>query len=114
MVIRKEKAQTRERGSAKVFDYGIKEPNIFYAEINGRHPLTGYQRNTKIKEVILVVDGDGEIVLEEDNQDKVLKFQAGDLIVLEMNQWNYWSEKTKAKMVKCCAPTFYPEQRESK
>ncbi len=63
-VIKSDERIVWETKTAKGFEYPFEEKNIDCAvvEIRGRHPLSGWYRNTKVDEMIFCKEGSGEIV----------------------------------------------------
>ncbi len=89
---------------ATEYEIGDKDIDIATAEINGRYPESGYCVNTKVKEMIFVIEGSGTIFSENEK----IPFGAGDAILIEKNKKYYWDAHCKVAM--SCTPAWYPEQ----
>lgn len=89
---------------ATEYDIGDKDIDIATAIINGRYPEKGYCVNTKVKEIIFVIEGRGAIYKENQS----ISFKAGDVIFIDKNEKYYWNAKCKVTM--SCYPAWYPEQ----
>lgn len=63
-VVKKEEREFWQTETAKGYEYPFEQTNIDCAvvEICGRHPLSGWFRNTKVDEMIYCKRGFGEIV----------------------------------------------------
>lgn len=59
-----------ETKTARGFEYPFEEQNLDCAvvEIHGRHPLSGWFRNTQVDEMIFCKSGSGEIVFSGGGQ----------------------------------------------
>ena len=89
---------------AKEYCHCDKDIDIATAEINGRYPDKGYCVNLKVKEMIYVISGSGQICKENET----INFIAGDAILINAGEKYYWNAVCKVAM--CCAPAWYAEQ----
>lgn len=72
--------------------------------INGRYPDKGRVVNEKCKEMVFVLEGSGKIVIEGEK----VKFQKGDLLLIDPGEKYYWEGNFKIFMP--CTPAWYLEQ----
>ena len=75
------------------------------ATINGRYPEEGWCVNLISKELIYVIDGNGEIYFEN----KKVSFKKGDSILINNNEKYYWESKY-CKVSMACTPAWSKEQ----
>jgi mannose-6-phosphate isomerase-like protein (cupin superfamily) len=85
------------------YEHGDKDLNIAVGEIRGRYPETGNVMNKVFKEIVLVNEGSGKIVIEG----KVFSLEEGDSILIEPNKKYFWEGNMKLIMV--CNPPFKTE-----
>ncbi len=92
--------------SCTAFEYplGDKDINGAVIELNGRYPGKGRVINLKCKELAYVIKGSGKVVVEG----KEIKFQEGDLILIEPGEKYFW--EGDLTMFVPCTPAWYPEQ----
>ena len=102
-----------ETETAKGFEYPFEESNLDCAvvEIRGRHPLSGWFRNTKVDEMIFCKSGSGELVISGGG---IKTLSENDAVFIKKNEWYYWSEKTNGVFVPVCNPAWAIEQGENK
>lgn len=103
------KGQTKEYtidAHCIVRDYPFNDSDINGAiiKINGRSPLTGRTVNTKCKEMVYIIKGEGKIVVS----DKETKLTVGDLILINPMEEYYW--EGNMEMFVPCTPAWTPEQ----
>lgn len=92
-----------------VYEYPIpdKSINIALVEVLGRYPENGRVINEKVKELIFVETGNGELVVD----DKTYKLESEDSVLILPGQKYYW--KGNLKLVTACSPAWYPEQHKT-
>lgn len=90
--------------TATEYPFGDKDIDISTAVINGKYPENNYCVNTEVKEMIYVIEGSGEIHKEYE----VVKFKAGDAILIDKGEKYFWIANCKVAM--SCTPAWYPEQ----
>ena len=78
--------------------------DVATAIINGEYPKSGYCVNTKVKEIIYVVSGNGKLVKENEE----ISFSAGDAILIEKGEKYRWN--ANCKIVMCCSPAWTAAQ----
>ncbi len=105
------KAQTKEfKNSEKcvAIEYPMQDKDINGAviKLNGRYPEKGRVVNTVCKELAYVISGSGKVVIE--NQE--IKFNQGDLILIEPGEKYYWEGHFEIFMP--CVPAWYPGQHQ--
>jgi mannose-6-phosphate isomerase-like protein (cupin superfamily) len=83
-----------------------KDINGAIAKINGRYPDKNLVVNTKCKELALVLNGSGKVIIEG----KEFQFGAGDVILIEPNERYYWEGNFEIFMP--CTLAWYPEQHQ--
>lgn len=111
-IVKKEEREIWTTKTATVYEYpfNIKNIDCSVVEINGRHPLKGWYRNTCVDEMIYCKNGTGVIVFEEGSY----TLKENDAVFIEKNRWYYWDEKTNGVFVPMCNPAWSAEQGESK
>lgn len=87
------------------YSFGDTDIDIGVAIITGRYPEEGYCMNTKCKELIYVIDGEGELNFEN----KAIKFSKDDAILIDKNKKYYWNTDY-CKVSMTCTPAWTPEQ----
>lgn len=112
-IVKKEEREVWQTKTAKGFEYpfGTKNIDCAVVEICGRHPLSGWFRNTKVDEMIYLKRGTGEIVFRGGDS-RVLN--EDDAVFIKKNEWYYWSEKTSGTFVAMCNPAWSADQGENK
>ena len=90
----------------KTYEYNIEDNDINYCivEINGRFPLEGRLMNEVCKEMVHVLDGVGNIVIE----DKTINLKKDDVILIPPMSKYYW--EGKLRLGASCSPAWYKGQ----
>lgn len=91
---------------ATEYDFQDKDIDVATAIICGRYPEDAYCVNTKVKEMIYVIDGMGEIHKENE----IISFKKGDAILIDKNEKYFWIADCKVLM--SCSPAWFPEQHQ--
>ena len=83
-VIKSKERETWQTKTAKGYEYPFGTTNIDCAvvEISGRHPLTGWYRNTQVDEMIYCKKGNGKIVFK----DNTFELEEDDAVFIEKNK----------------------------
>lgn len=91
-------------------DYPCQDKDINFAviNINGRSPKSGYQVNTGCKELLYIISGSGTLY-KKDSED-VIKFNQGDVIIIDKNECYAFSGNFEAGVP--CTPAWTSEQHE--
>lgn len=111
-VVKSRERETWQTKTAKGYEYPFGTTNIDCAvvEISGRHPLTGWYRNTQVDEMIYCKKGSGRIAFKDGTFD----LKEDDAVFIEKNKWYYWEEKTNGVFVPMCNPAWTSTQGENK
>jgi len=103
--------RVRYENSPKCIAYeyplGDKDINVAYIEINGRYPDKGFVTNEAVKEILFVVEGEGKIVIEDEEHE----LKEGDVVLLLPKKKYFFDGKLK--LVVPCSPAWYPEQHKN-
>lgn len=112
-IIIKDERKIYKTDNSTSYEYPFEIKNIDCAvvEINGRHPVLGWQRNTQVDEMIYCKSGIAEICFIN-TEPKTLK--EDDAVFIPKNEWYYWSEKTNGVFVPVCNPAWSIKQSETK
>ena len=86
------------------FDFEDRDMDCGKAIISGRYPDNGYCVNTKCKELIFIIEGNGFLQIE----DKRIDFEKNDCILINKNEKFYWNANCTAVII--CNPPFNKEQ----
>lgn len=88
--------------SCIVNEYPLEENDldIVVATITGRYPDNGYALNKVSKEIIYVLEGTGIVHFK----DKKIKYNAGDVILI--NKEAYYYETKYSKVTISCSPAW--------
>lgn len=91
----------------KTLEYSFcdKEIDLGVALITGRYPESDYCVNLKSKSLIYVLEGSGNLCLEN----KKIEFKIGDSILIDKNEKYYW-EAEYCKIAMICTPAWSVEQ----
>ena len=106
-IVKKSKAKkTQSFSSTTVWEYMMKDNDIngAVAEIHGRYPDKGRVVNKESKELVFVIKGKGRLIVEG----KEIRFQAGDLLLIEPGERYFWQGKMKLFMAN--TPRWRSEQ----
>ena len=109
-VIKSKEAQKFVRSnSCTVWEYEMadKDINIATAKISGRHPEQGFSINTRCKELVFVLGGEGKMIFE--NQE--IKLEKGDSVLIEPNEKFYLEGNLEISI--SCNPAWTLEQYKS-
>lgn len=87
------------------YSFGDKDIDLGLATITGRYPEEGWGVNLVSKELIYVIEGQGEIYFEN----KKISFEKGDSILINNNEKYYWETKY-CKVSMTCTPAWSKEQ----
>lgn len=108
-IVRKESAERIEDGTVlTAFEYQTSDKAINTAriEIRGRYPISGSVRNTKVKEIIYIEKGSGEIAIDGSSQ----KVQEGDVIFVDTHEAIAWDGDFT--LIITCTPAWSKDQYE--
>lgn len=86
------------------YDFGEKDIDISMLSVNGKFPENGFLKNTKVKELALVIEGFGSLC----KKDQTINFEAGDAILIDVNEEYFWDGN--CKVVLTCSPAWSKEQ----
>lgn len=112
-IVKKNQRETWQTATAKGHEYPFNTSNIDCAvvEINGRHPLKGWYRNTQVDEMIYCKSGKGELYFVGGGAKLLTE---DDAVFIPKNEWYYWGENTNGVFVPMCNPAWSPKQGENK
>lgn len=108
-IVRKNDAEIFKDGEIFVaHEYDTQNHNINIAriEINGRYPVQGSMRNTKVSEIVYIEKGTGEVSINGTQ----IKVNAGDVISFDSGERIFWNGNFV--LVIACAPAWSKEQHE--
>ena len=108
-VIRRDEAHVKVRGDLMVVEYPDinKDVSVVYAELNGRHPASGYIINEVSNETYLVHEGSGEIYMDG----VITKFKAGDVVPIRKGTKYYCKGKNMKFWCAINPPWREPQER---
>ena len=89
------------------YSFNDKDIDLGIASITGRYPEEGFCVNTISKELIYVLDGNGELCFDQGGG--IIKFQKGDAILIDANEKYYW-KSSYCVVSMSCTPAWSPEQ----
>lgn len=75
------------------------------AEINGRYPASGWSFNTAVKEMVLVLSGEGKIVTRNDEK----PLAKDTMVLLDINE-QYYFEGSSLRIFMPTTPAWTPDQ----
>ncbi len=108
-IIRSQEAERFTDGSvftAHEYHTGDLDLNTARIEINGRYPVTGSMRNTKVKELVYVESGSGSVNITG-VQESIGK---GDVVFFESGENVFW--EGNFVLITTCTPAWAKEQHE--
>ena len=93
--------------NCKTIEYSFddKDIDLGIAIITGRYPDEGYCVNLVSKELVFVLEGNGNLCFK----DKTISFKAGDAILIGCGEKYYW-ETEYCKVSMTCTPAWTKEQ----
>lgn len=105
-VITRKEAHVKNREHLTVFEYPSFSDlvEIIYAELDGRHPSSGFIINEKCDETYLVYEGKGKIYMDG----RITEFQAGDVVPIKRGT-KYYCEGEKMKFFCTITPKWRVE-----
>ena len=88
------------------YEYPLSDPDInaVIVKLTGRYPDTGRTVNTRCKELVYVIEGKGFVSIE----DKKIKINRGDVILIETGEKFYW--EGNLTMFMPCTPAWTAKQ----
>lgn len=86
------------------YPMGDKDINGAVIELAGRYPGKGRAMNLECKEMAYVIKGSGKVTVEG----KEIKFNEGDLILIEAGEKFFW--EGVAQIFMPCTPAWHPGQ----
>lgn len=91
--------------STVIWEYPTDDKDISGAvgQIKGRYPETGYAQNTKFKELVFVISGNGKIITPA----KSYPIELGDEILIQHNEKYAWEGNMTLFMA--TAPKYNPD-----
>lgn len=90
--------------SVTEYNFNDKDIDISILEVSGRFPENGFCMNTKVKEMVYVESGSGNLC----SQNESIKLEAGSAILIKPNEMYYWNGNFKALLA--CSPAWQPDQ----
>ncbi len=108
-IIHKKDARVFKDGEVfTAYEYDTHNPDINIAriEIKGRYPVQGSMRNTKVKEMVYVERGKGQVNINGNETEVAL----GDVISFENGEQIFWNGNLT--LVIACTPAWTKEQHE--
>jgi mannose-6-phosphate isomerase-like protein (cupin superfamily) len=90
------------------YDLPTKDIGIATAKINGRHPESGWIKNTKCEIVYYCISGQGRATIENEQ----FNLRAGDVLLIAKNK-KYFIEGQDLFICLPSAPAWTPEQLET-
>lgn len=87
------------------YSFGDNDIDLGVAIITGRYPEEGYCMNTESKELIYVIEGEGDLNLKNE----IIHFSKDDAILIDKNEKYYW-DTNYCKVSMSCTPAWKPEQ----
>lgn len=105
------KAEEANKGAnsevCKTLEYSFsdKSLDLGIATITSRYPKDGYCVNLISKELVYVLNGEGELYIK----DKVISFKKGDAILIDKNEEYYW-KANYCEIALVCTPAFQKSQ----
>lgn len=105
-VIKRQQASEYTNGNCSgfEFDLGTKELDGAVVHVTTRFPAKGRVVNEGCREIAYVVDGSGQIVIENNTYE----ISQDDLIVIDTGEKFYWNGNFKLFVY--CTPAWFPEQ----
>ena len=106
-IVKDSEKSTHQAGEfAVVCEYETDDPALGGATalIRGRYPPQGYVVNTKVKQLVYVLSGSGEII----TGDKKHEISAGDIIFIDSNEKFAWNGHLSLFLAN--TPRFDPAQ----
>lgn len=91
---------------AHEYDTESADLNTARIEINGRYPVEGVMRNTKVKEIVYIESGTGEVSINNVME----KVKQGDVVYFESGEKIFWNGKFT--LITTCTPAWSKEQHE--
>lgn len=106
--IKKEKAQFYSGDGFSGMDYPSQDKDINFAviKINSRSPKMGFQVNTNCKELLYIITGNGTLYMKNTNEK--IKFNQGDVILIDKNEYYAFEGNFEAAVP--CTPAWTSEQ----
>ncbi|HOZ37068.1 MAG TPA: cupin domain-containing protein [bacterium] len=106
-------SEAREKhpdNSTIIWEYNLPTKNIGLAtgKINGRHPESGWIKNTQCEIVYYCLSGQGTVTIE----DEPFELKAGDVLFIEQNK-KYFIEGQDLSICLPSSPAWTPEQVQS-
>ncbi len=88
------------------YEYPLEDRDInaVVVKLNGRYPDTGRTVNTKCKELVYIIEGEGLISIEN----KKININRGDVILIEAGEKFYW--EGNLTMFMPCTPAWTAKQ----
>lgn len=102
----KDAKEFKNSDACTALEYPLHDPDINAAvvKINGRYPDAGLAVNTKVREMIYIIEGQGTLMLEG----KSTILHKGDVVLIEPNEKYFW--QGDLTMFVPCTPAWSPEQ----
>lgn len=100
-----EKGANSDKCKTLEYSFGDNDIDLGVAIITGRYPEEGYCMNTESKELIYVIEGEGDLNL----RNEIIHFSKDDAILIDKNEKYYW-DTNYCKVSMSCTPAWNPEQ----
>ncbi len=108
-IVRKESAERFEDGTvfdASEYHTSDKDINTARIKIRGRYPVTGFMRNTKVKEIVYIEAGSGGVTINGTSQE----VKEGDVVFFGANETVAWDGNFT--LITTCTPAWSKGQHE--
>jgi len=109
VIKRKDTVQYKNSSNCIAYEYPSddKNMNVALVEIDGRYPDTGYVMNEKVKELVYVEEGEGKVIIEEEEYELKDK----DVVIIQPKQKYFFYGKFK--LLVFCTPPWYQGQHKN-
>lgn len=100
-----EKGTNKDKCKTLEYPFGDNDINVGIAIITGRYPDEGYCMNTNCKQLVYVIEGEGDLNLKNE----IIHFSKDDAILIDKNEKYYWNTNY-CKVSMTCTPAWTVEQ----
>lgn len=100
-----EKGTNKDKCKTLEYPFGDNDINVGVAIITGRYPDEGYCMNTNCKQLVYVIEGEGDLNL----RNEIIHFSKDDAILIDKNEKYYW-KTNYCKVSMTCTPAWTVEQ----
>ena len=115
ILIKKNQTNIVKTSSGKFKEYvswkQSKDIGIGIATHKTRFPKDGYLKSLKVDECILLLDGNGRVIVKTNDEEQTFDLEKEAILFIPKNTMFYFEPLPKMKILSATGPAWYPRQQ---